>query len=105
MLHNETTPSGAERRVQRATRADIPAIADLMRRAQAEDGIPRISEAEIGELMAHGQMIVLSNDHDELVAAACLTASAGRGHLAFLVVDPRDPMTGDAEARIRSAAA
>ena len=51
--------------------------------------------------MTRGQMIVLANDGSELVAAACLTTS-GRGHLAFLVVDPD---VADVEALMCGAAA
>ena len=75
-------------RVRRATHDDVHAIARLVRRAQIADGIPRIAEPEITELMERGEMIVLATDPEELVAAACLTIARGRGHLAFLVIDP-----------------
>lgn len=87
-------------RIRHATRDDIAAIRRLMLRAQADDGIPRISEIEIGELMHRGEIIVL-DDGPELLAAACVTTGGGRGHLAFLVVDPHVP---GLEARIRSVA-
>ncbi len=89
-------------RIRRATRADIAAIADLMLRAQADDGIPRIGELEIAALMERGEIIVLGLEPGELLAAACLTTAAGRGHLAFLVVDPR---FAELEARVRGVAA
>ena len=88
-------------RIRRATYEDIPAIRRLMLRAQAEDGVPRISELEIAELMKRGAIIVLGIDALELLAAACLTTAGGRGHLAFLVVDPAVP---GLEARIRGVA-
>jgi hypothetical protein len=75
--------------IRRATAVDIPAIARLMLRAQARDGIPRIAELEIGALMTCGEILVLGIEPPELVAAACLTR--GTPHLAFLVVDPAVP--------------
>ena len=82
-------------------RDDVSAIWRLMQRAQADDGIPRISEVEIAELMNRGEVIVLGCEGPELLAAACVTTAGGRGHLAFLVVDPRVP---GLDARIRSVA-
>lgn len=102
MLNSSALNGNVDGRIRRADRNDIPAIARLMLRAQAEDGIPRISEIEIGELMCRGEIIVLGVEADELVAAACLTTSRRRGHLAFLVVDPA--VVG-LDARIRSVAA
>jgi len=72
-----------------------------MLRAQGVDGAPRISEGEIGELMTRGEIIVLGLGGPELLAAACLTTARGRGHLAFLVVDPDVP---GLEPRIRGVA-
>jgi N-acetylglutamate synthase-like GNAT family acetyltransferase len=95
-------PSGTnDGRIRHATRDDIAPIRRLMLRAQADDGVPRISEPEIAELMNRGEIIVLDSGDNEVLAAACLTTHAGRGHLAFLVVDPRIP---DLETRIRSVA-
>jgi len=102
MLDTRVLNGNVDGRIRRAIRADIPAIARLMRRAQSEDAIPRISEVEIGELMTRGEIIVLGVEPDELVAAACLRTSGARGHLAFLVVDPH--VVG-LEARIRGVAA
>jgi ribosomal protein S18 acetylase RimI-like enzyme len=90
-------------RVRRATRSDLPALARLMLRAQAGDGIPRISELELADLMKRGEIIVLAIHPDELAAAACLVTSHGHGHLAFLVVDPA--YDAGLEARIRGVAA
>jgi N-acetylglutamate synthase-like GNAT family acetyltransferase len=87
-------------RIRRATREDIPAIARLVRRAYP-DGNARFSEAEIGELLTRGEIIVLAVRPPELVAAACLTSQADDGRLVFLVVDPE---VGDLDARIRSVA-
>lgn len=89
-------------RIRRAKSEDIPAIARLMQRAQAEDGIPRISETEVAALLKQGEMIVLGVTPDELAAAACLTTSHGHGHLAFLVVDPE---IDGVEPRMRAVAA
>jgi N-acetylglutamate synthase-like GNAT family acetyltransferase len=89
-------------RIRRASPDDVGAISRLVKRAQASDAIPRICEDEIRELMTRGEIIVLGLRPHELVAAACLTKAAGRGHLAFLVVDPAFPGLED---RIRGAAA
>ena len=64
--------------------------------------MPRISEDEIRALMTCGEIIVLGLRPQAIVAAGCLTSGAGRGHLAFLVVDPAFPGLED---RIRGTAA
>jgi hypothetical protein len=89
-------------RIRRASPEDVAAIARLVKRAQTSDAIPRICEDEIRTLMTRGEIIVLGLRPRELVAAACLTKAAGRGHLAFLVVDPAFPGLED---RIRGVAA
>jgi N-acetylglutamate synthase-like GNAT family acetyltransferase len=89
-------------RIRRASSDDVGAIARLAKRAQASDAIPRIDEDDIRTLLTRGEMIVLGLRPHELVAAACLTKAAGRGHLAFLVVDPAYPGLED---RIRGVAA
>jgi N-acetylglutamate synthase-like GNAT family acetyltransferase len=89
-------------RVRHATTADLPAIARLMRRAQIEDGISRISEPEIADLMVRGEVIVLGVEAEELIAAACLVTTTDRDHLAFVVVDPA---AAGVEPRIRGVAA
>jgi len=101
MVNTSALNGNVDGRIRHATRADVPAIARLMLRAQADDGIPRISELEIAELMTRGEIIVLGVEPHELLAAACLTTAGGRGRLAFLVVDPRVP---GLDARIRCVA-
>jgi N-acetylglutamate synthase-like GNAT family acetyltransferase len=102
MLNIKGLNGNVDGRVRHATSSDIPAIARLMLRAQAEDGAPRIAESEIAELMTRGEIIVLGVQPDELVAAACLVAAASRAHLAFVVVEPG---VAGLETRIRSVAA
>jgi len=87
-------------RIRRATREDVPAIARLVRRAYPDENA-RFSEAEIGELLTRGEIIVLGVEPPELVAAACLTSEADDGRLVFLVVDPS---VGGLDARMRSVA-
>jgi hypothetical protein len=101
MLNESTEETNG--RVRRATRSDLPALARLMSRAQMADGVPCISELEIADLMKRGEIIVLATRPEELAAAACLVTSQGRGHLAFLVVDPKHDSS--LEARIRGVAA
>lgn len=81
-------------RIRRATRDDVPAIARLVRRAGREQAI---SEAELAELAARGDVIVLGIDASELVAMACVTRS-----VELVVVDPG---TTGLDARMRSVAA
>ncbi|HUJ63179.1 MAG TPA: hypothetical protein VLX92_31995 [Kofleriaceae bacterium] len=51
--------------------------------------------------MNRGEIIVLGLDAHDVIAAACLTTTGGRGHLAFLVVDPAVP---ELDERIRGVA-
>ena len=98
----DASNSNVDGRIRRAVTADIAAIGRLARRAQLDDGLPRPSEDDIRALMSRGAIIVLGIEPHELVAAACLTTTNGRGHLAFLVIDPATP---GVEARIRGVAA
>jgi hypothetical protein len=86
--------------VRWATRADLPAIAKLIKLAYAEDKVPRISDAELEEVLARGEMIVLSVKPGEVIAAACLTSTRSR-HVAFCVTAPGIP---GVDARIRGIA-
>ena len=81
-------------RIRRATRDDVPAIARLVRRAGRERSV---TEAELAELAARGDVIVLGIDGSELVAMACVARSAE-----LVVVDPD---TTGLDARMRSVAA
>jgi N-acetylglutamate synthase-like GNAT family acetyltransferase len=96
-------PSVTAGRIRRATPSDLPAIGRLMVRAHTAAGVVRPSELELAELMKRGEIIVLATSSGELAAAACLTTSHGRGHLAFLVVDPASDSA--IEERIRAVAA
>lgn len=75
----------AETRLRTGTHGDIPAIARLIHRANAANGVPHIGEQELEAVAGRGQLIVLQLRPDEVVAAACV--ARGRG-LVFLVIDP-----------------
>jgi hypothetical protein len=75
----------ADTRLRFGTQDDIPAIARLMARSHAIDGIPRIDRQELEAIADRGQLIVLQVEADELAAAACV--ATGRG-LIFLTIDP-----------------
>jgi hypothetical protein len=89
-------------RIRWATRADVPAIARLLRRAYADDKRPRISDAELEDVMARGELIVLAVQPGEVLAAACLATARGHGRLTFIVTAPGIP---GLDARMRGVAA
>ena len=71
-------------RIRAGRVADLPAIARLLHRANAHDGLPRIDEVELWELAQRCRLIVLQLDATELAAVACIT----RRGVAFVVIDP-----------------